>query len=91
MGSLIKMERASTSQHKYDPVQIIARIITHIPMILLRSGTAWLSFKHQAKKGSKTFQKELLDQGIDKQTAKQFAQQYADGSNLVKILLNSNS
>lgn len=91
MRSLIKMEVASSSQRKYDPVQITARIITYLPMILLRSGTAWLSFKRQARKGCKTFQKELLNQGIDKQTAKQFTQQYADGSNLVKTLLNGNS
>lgn len=78
----------STSQETYDPVQLTARIITFIPMILLKSGTAWLSFKRQAKKGGKTFQKELIQQGVNKEIAIQFTNQYTSGSNLVKILLN---
>ena len=75
----------------HDPVQIMARIMTLLPYIILKSGTAWLSFKRQAKKGNKIFYKELIDQGVDKQIAKQFTQQYIDGSNLVKSLFDRGS
>jgi hypothetical protein len=75
----------------HDPVQLIARIMANLPVIILKSGTAWLSFKLQAKKGNKIFHKELLNQGIDEETAKLFTQQYIDGSNLIKSLFNRSS
>mgnify|MGYP006275376471 CR=1 FL=1 len=81
----------SPSQETYDPVQLTARIITFIPIIILKSGTAWISFKRRANKGSKTFHKELLKQGIDKQTAKLLTKQYIDGSNLLETVFNRSS
>jgi len=72
----------------YDPVQLVARVMAYLPIILLKSGTAWLSFKRQAKKGGKAFQKELVRQGIDKETALQFTQDYTSGSNLLKLFLD---
>jgi hypothetical protein len=75
----------------HDPVQLMARVMTYLPLILLKSGTAWLSFKRQAKKGSNAFYKELLRQGLDKQTAKLFAQQYVEGSNIMKTVFNRSS
>jgi len=75
----------------YDPVQLVARIMANLPIILLKSGTAWLSFKRQAKKGNKIFHKELLSQGIDEETAKLFTQQYIDGSNIIKSIFNRSS
>lgn len=81
----------SNSQQISDPMQLTARIIPFIPMMILKSGTAWLSFKRQANKGSKTFHKELLKQGVDKQTAKLFTEQYIEGSNLLKTVFNCSS
>jgi hypothetical protein len=72
----------------YDPVQLMARIMTYLPIILVKSGTAWLSFKRRAKKGGKTFQKELIKQGLEKEIAMQFTEQYTSGSNLIKTFLN---
>jgi hypothetical protein len=77
-----------TKESSHDPVQIMARVMAYLPIILLKSGTAWLKFKRQVKKGERTFQKELLKQGLDKEIATQFTNQYTSGSNLIKILLN---
>jgi hypothetical protein len=71
-----------------DPVRIMAFIMANMPMILMRSGFAWLSFKKQAQKGAKTFQKELVNQGLDKETAKLFTKDYVESSNLVKLFMN---
>ena len=89
----MKLVSMQNNQKKYahDPVQLVARIMANLPIILLKSGTAWLSFKRQAKKGNKIFHKELLSQGIDEETAKLFTQQYIDGSNLIKSLFNRSS
>ncbi|HMA84041.1 MAG TPA: hypothetical protein VKP59_07425 [Candidatus Thermoplasmatota archaeon] len=78
----------SDQQIRHDSVQLMARIMSYLPVILLKSGTAWLSFKRQAKKGGKTFQKELINQGLDKEIAVQFTKEYTSSSNLVKILFN---
>ena len=78
----------SDEERGYDPVQLMARVIAYIPIILLKSGTSWLSFKRQAKKGGKAFQKELIRQGIDKETAVLFTQEYTNGSNLLKLFLD---
>jgi hypothetical protein len=75
-------------QRTDDPVKIMAYIMSNMPMLLLRSGGAWLSFKRQAKKGSVAFQKELLNQGLDKQTARLFTDQYIESSNLIKLFMN---
>lgn len=75
-------------ENNHDPVQFFARIMALIPTLLLRSGTAWLSFKRQAKKGGKTFQKELLKQGLDKETAALFTKQYISSSNLIRNILD---
>jgi len=78
----------SDQQIRHDSVQLMARIMSYLSVILLKSGTAWLSFKRQAKKGGKTFQKELINQGLDKEIAVQFTKEYTSSSNLVKILFN---
>jgi len=75
-------------ENSHDPVQLMARIVAYLPYLLLKSGTAWLSFKRQAKKGGKTFQKELMNQGLDKETASLFTKDYTSSSNLIKIILN---
>ena len=75
-------------QNTNDPVKIMAYVMSNMPLLLLRSGGAWLSFKRQAKKGSQTFQKELINQGLDKETAKLFTQQYVESSNLMKLFMN---
>ena len=78
----------SDQQIRHDSVQLMARIMSYLPVILLKSGTAWLSFKRQAKKGGKTFQKELINQGLDKEIAIKFTKEYTSSSNLMKIILN---
>lgn len=62
--------------------------MSSMPLILLKSGRSWLSFKKQAQKGGKTFQKELICQGLDKETARLFTQEYVSGSNLLKLFFN---
>jgi hypothetical protein len=83
------MVEKTTEKQMNDPVQFIARIISSLPMILMKSGGAWLSFKIQARRGSKSFHKELIKQGLDKHTAQLFTDEYLEGSNLIKTLFNN--
>lgn len=72
----------------YDPVQLMARGISYLPKILYKSGTAWLSFKLTAKKGGRIFQKELIRNGLDKDTAMHFTEDYISTSNLLRIFFD---
>jgi len=71
-----------------DPVKFIANIMSRMPLILFKSGSSWLSFQKQAQKGGKTFQKELIYQGLDKETARSFTREYVEGSDILKLILN---
>ena len=42
----------------------------------------FLSFKIQAKKGGKIFEKELISQGLDKETAKKLTEAYMEPSRI---------
>ncbi len=57
-------------------------ILPHLPSLFLRMGGTLLRFKRQAKKGAKTFHNELIDQGIDEETAGALTDLYLETSNI---------
>ena len=46
--------------------ELFSIILPLIPNLLLKSGWAFLRFKMDAKRGGNIFQKELMNQGLDK-------------------------
>ena len=79
------MQKSSRTRHTDNPLKLFGVIVPYLPILLLRSGAAWLSFRGKAQKGAKIFQQELVRQGIDKETAMMFTQSYAQGNNLIDI------
>ena len=67
-----------------DPIKMFGMLIPRAPGLIFRFGKVFLSFKRQANKGGKAFKKELIKQGIDKETAKGLTEKYLEGSNLSK-------
>ena len=67
-----------------DPIKMFGMLIPRAPGLVFRFGKVFLSFKRQANKGGKAFKKELIKQGIDKETAKGLTEKYLEGSNLSK-------
>jgi|GEM_PF-1378032 len=78
------MTKESTQSTGKNPVKMFGMIAPYLPGLLLRSGTAWLSFKRQANKGGREFKKELLRQGIEKESADLLTRQYLESSMLIK-------
>jgi len=70
-----------------DPVKWFGMAIAYLPPLLIKSGGSFLRFKRQAKKAGKVFRKELIDQGIDKKMAAELTQEYVQGSELIKTLM----
>jgi len=67
-----------------SPIKMFGMLIPRAPGLIFRFGKVFLSFKRQANKGGKAFKKELIKQGIDKETAKGLTEKYLEGSNLSK-------
>jgi len=68
--------------------ELFGMILPLLPNLLLKSGWAFLRFKMDAKRGGSIFQKELMNQGLDKTTAAELAEIYLEGSNLFQSLIN---
>jgi hypothetical protein len=68
--------------------ELFGMILPLLPNLLLKSGWAFLRFKMDAKRGGNIFQKELMNQGLDKITAAELTEIYLEGSNLFQSLMN---
>ena len=69
-----------------EPIKLFGLILPSLPSLMIRFGGVYLRFKRNAKKGGHIFQKELIKQGLDKETAQQLTQIYLDGSNLLRMI-----
>ena len=69
-----------------EPIKLFGLILPSLPSLMIRFGGVYLRFKRNAKKGGNIFQKELIKQGLDKETAQQLTKIYLDGSNLLKMI-----
>jgi len=62
--------------------RLFGAALPYLPSLMLRLGGSLLLLKRDAKKGGKTFRKELLQQGIDETTATQLTELYLQSSNI---------
>ena len=65
-----------------DPVKIFGMMLPSMPSLMFKFGRFYLRFKRDAKKGGRIFQKELIKQGIDEETAEGLTETYLESSNL---------
>ena len=84
------MSQNNNEMRNADPIKWMGMIISVTPSLLLKSGSALLRFKRQAKKGGKVFKKELINQGFDKKTASVLTEQYLDGSRFIQTMIKVN-
>lgn len=63
-------------------MKIFGFILPALPKLTIRFGAVFLRFKRNAKKGGRVFKKELIDQGIDEETATALTQVYLRSSNI---------
>lgn len=68
------------------PIKFFGYLLPSLPRLILRCGCTFLRFKRDAKKAGKVFKKELIEQGIDTQTATELTDIYMEGSDLFKFI-----
>lgn len=72
------------------PIKFFGLLLPSLPRLILRCGGTFLRFRRDAKKAGKVFRKELIEQGLDKQTATGLTDIYMEGSDLIKLIRNMN-
>lgn len=70
------------------PIRFFGALLPSLPSLMIRFGGTFLRFKRDAKKAGKIFRKELMNQGLDKQTATDLTEIYMQGSDLSKMIQN---
>jgi len=70
------------------PIKYFGFLLPSLPRLILRCTGTFLRFKRDAKKAGKAFKKELINQGIDKETATELTDIYMEGSDLFKVFKN---
>jgi hypothetical protein len=67
---------------------IFRLILPSLPGLIIRLSSTFLRFKKEAKNGGKIFQKELMNQGFNKERASQLTEMYLESSQLIKYIKN---
>lgn len=70
------------------PIKFFGFLLPSLPRLILRCTGTFLRFKRNANRAGKVFKNELIDQGIDKQTASELTNIYMEGSDLLKVFKN---
>lgn len=81
------MNKKVEEMSKSNSIELFGKILPFLPALLLKSGWALLRFKMEAKRGGDIFQKELINQGLDKITAARITGIYLEGSNVLQSLI----
>jgi len=70
------MVKTTEDQGSVGGFRVLGALLPYLPSLMLRLGGSFLRLKRDAKKAGRTFQKELLRQGIDEGTAAELTEIY---------------
>ena len=70
------------------PIKIFGMLLPSMPSLMFKFTGTFLRFKSQANKAGRVFNKELVKQGIDRDTAKELTDIYMESSHLRKYIQN---
>ena len=84
------MSKETKKEENRRPIKFFGVILPSLPYLILRLCGTFLRFKRNAKKARKSFKKELIKQGLDKQVASDLTEIYMDGSSVSKLIKNMN-
>jgi len=80
------MQKNVNEEERVTSIKIFGIILPSLPTLLFRFGRVFLRFKREAKKAGKVFRKELIKQGLDKQTALELTEIYMKGSEMKNFI-----
>ena len=67
-------------------IKVFGMLIPLLPSLMFRLTGTFLRFKGEANKAGRVFKKELINQGIDKETADELTEIYLESSHLRKYI-----
>ena len=79
------MNLKSDTKEKPNIPKLVGIIGSSAPKLFFRFAPLLIKFKKQAKKGGEIFHKELLNQGIDSETAEKLTKIYMEASDLASL------
>ena len=68
------------------PFKMLGIFFPKLPSLTIKLGATFLRFKKNAQRAEKTFRKELIKQGIDKQIANDLTEKYMEGSKIKNFI-----
>ena len=68
-----------------NPVKVFGVLLSSMPSLMLRMAGIYFRFRKEAQKAGKIFKKELIKQGIDKNTAEELTKIYIEGSKITNF------
>lgn len=80
------MVKNTEDQGSAGGFRVLGALLPYLPSLMLRLGGSFLRLKRDAKKGGRTFQKELLRQGIDEGTAAELTEIYLEPSSIKQYM-----
>jgi hypothetical protein len=82
-------EMVNVNQERESTIKFFGILLPFLPKLLFKLSITFLKFKRRAKKAEKVFRKELVEQGLDRQTASELTEIYMNSSkikNYIQIL-----
>ena len=79
-------KNSEDGREEISPIKIFGILIPSMPSLMFRFTGSFLRFKIDAKKAGKVFKKELIKQGIDKETADELTETYIESSHIRKYI-----
>lgn len=80
------MKENIDEEREAGPVKIFGIILPSLPTLIFKLSRIFLRFKRDAKKAGKVFRKELMKQGLDKETASDLTEIYLKGSEIKNFI-----
>ena len=82
------MNKDNKDEMEVDGIRLFGMLLPKMPSLMFRLSGTLIRFKSQANKAGKVFKKELVKQGIDKETAEELKGIYMEGSHIRQYLIN---
>ena len=76
------MQKVIDEEREIRGMKIFGVLLPFLPKLLFKFSIDFLKFKRAANNAGKIFRKELMRQGLDKQTASELTQIYMKGSEI---------
>jgi len=80
------MGKQTKNQGAEGGLRLFGSLLPYLPSLIFRTGRSLLRLKRDAKKAGRIFERELVNQGIDEDTAANLAEMYLQPSNIKQYM-----